>query len=111
MNDYTVKEVDSDVREFASLLNETTIKENNILPATPGANLLFKNIPLCDGIHLSVCVLVLLFVALWLILVLCLPLCYFVLVFFSPFSIAINSFQEERANLSAFRTFVRFVLV
>ena len=35
----------------------------------------------------------------------------FVLVFFSPFSIAITSLGEERANPSAFRTFVRFVLV
>ena len=35
----------------------------------------------------------------------------FVLVFFSPFSIAITSLGEERAKLSAFRTFVRFVLV
>ena len=43
--------------------------------------------------------------------VLCLALCYFVLVFFSPFSIAITSFGEERANLSAFRMFVRFVPV
>ena len=46
--------------------------------------------------------------------VLCLSLCYFVLVFFfffSPFSIAITSLGEERANLSAFRTFVRFVRV
>ena len=43
--------------------------------------------------------------------VLCLTLCYFVLVFFSPFSIAITSIGEEIANLSAFRTFVRFVLV
>ena len=43
--------------------------------------------------------------------VLCLNLCYFVLVVFSPFSIAITSLGEERANLSAFRTFVRFVLV
>ena len=34
--------------------------------------------------------------------VLCLTLCYFVLVFFSPFSIAITSLGEERANLSAF---------
>ena len=41
----------------------------------------------------------------------CLTLCYFVLVFFSPFSIVITSLGEERANLSAFRTFVRFVLV
>ena len=31
--------------------------------------------------------------------------------FFSPFVIAITSLGEERANLSAFRTFVRFVLV
>ena len=30
---------------------------------------------------------------------------------FSPFSIAITSLGEERANLGAFRTFVRFVLV
>ena len=32
-------------------------------------------------------------------------------VFYSPFSIAITSLGEERANLSAFHTFVRFVLV
>ena len=32
-------------------------------------------------------------------------------VFFSLFSIAITSLGEERANLSAFRTFVRLVLV
>ena len=38
-------------------------------------------------------------------------MCHFVLVFFSPFSTAITSLGEERANLSAFRTFVRFVLV
>ena len=43
--------------------------------------------------------------------VLFLTLCYFVLVFFSPFSIAITSLGEERANLSAFCTFVRFALV
>ena len=43
--------------------------------------------------------------------VLCLTLYHFVLVFFSPFSIAITSLGEERANLSAFCTFVRFVLV
>ena len=61
-------------------------------------------------------VLVLLFVALWFILrgdllYVCFSVCHFVLVFFSPFSIAITSLGEERANLSAFRTFVRFVLV
>ena len=43
--------------------------------------------------------------------VLYLTLCHFVLVFFRPFSIAITSLGEERANLSAFRTFVRFVLI
>ena len=43
--------------------------------------------------------------------VLRLTLCYFVLVFFSPFSIAITSLGKERADLSAFRTFVRFALV
>ena len=43
--------------------------------------------------------------------VLCLTFCYFVLVFFSPFSNAINSFGEQRANISAFLTFVRFALV
>ena len=43
--------------------------------------------------------------------VVCLSLCHFVLVFFSPFNIAITSLGEERANLSAFCTFVRFVLV
>ena len=53
--------------------------------------------------------------------VLCLNLCHFVLVFFSPFSIAIISLGEERANLSGgfflcvffffYCTFVRFVLV
>ena len=43
--------------------------------------------------------------------VVCLTLCHFVLVFFSPFSIVITSLGEERANLSAFHTFVRFVLV
>ena len=43
--------------------------------------------------------------------VVCLSVCHFVLVFFSPFSIAITLLGEEGANLSAFRTFVRFVLV
>ena len=43
--------------------------------------------------------------------VLSLVLCYFVLVCFSPFSIAITSLLEERANLSAFRTFVLFAVV
>ena len=58
--------------------------------------------------------------------VLCLTLCHFVLVllfffflffffffffFLSPFSIAITSLVEERAKLSAFRTFVRFLPV
>ena len=37
--------------------------------------------------------------------VVCLSVCHFVLVFFSPFSITITSVGEERAHLSAFRTF------
>ena len=43
--------------------------------------------------------------------VVCLSMCHFVLVFFSPLSIAITSLDEENANLSDFRTSVRFVLV
>ena len=43
--------------------------------------------------------------------VVCLSVCHIVLVFYSPFSIAITSLGEERANFNAFRTFVRFVLV
>ena len=43
--------------------------------------------------------------------VLSLALCYFVTVFFSPFSSAVTSLGEERANLGAFRTFFRFALV
>ena len=43
--------------------------------------------------------------------VLSLVLCYFVLVLFSSFSIAITSLGEERANLSAFYMCVRFTLV
>ena len=67
-----------------------------------------------DGSKAVVSVLVLLFVALWFILrgnLLCLSMCHFVLGFFSPFSIAITSLGEERDNLSAFRTFIRFMLV
>ena len=40
-----------------------------------------------------------------------LSMCHFVLVFFSPFGIAITSLGEEGAGLGAFHTFVRFVLV
>ena len=58
--------------------------------------------------------LVLLFVALWFILrgemFYVLPCIILFLCFFSPFSIAIISLGVERANLSAFRTFVRFAL-
>ena len=41
--------------------------------------------------------------------VVCLSMCHFVPVFFSPFSIAITSLGEERANLSAEE--LRFVIV
>ena len=58
--------------------------------------------------------LVLLFVDLWFILrgylFYVLP-CVILFLCFSPFSIAITTIGEERANLSAFRTFVRFALV
>ena len=43
--------------------------------------------------------------------VLSLALCYFVLVSFSSFRIAITSLEEERAILRLFRTFVRSALV
>ena len=43
--------------------------------------------------------------------VVCLTLCHFTLVFFSPFSMAITSLGEGMAKLSAFRTFDRFGLV
>ena len=60
-------------------------------------------------------VLVLFFVALWFILrgdlLYVLQCVILFLCFFSPFSIAITSLGEERANRSAFRTFVQFVLV
>ena len=39
--------------------------------------------------------------------VVCLTLCYCVFVFFSPFSIAITSLGEDRANPGIFRIFVR----
>ena len=59
--------------------------------------------------------LILLFVALWFILrgylLYVLPCVFFVVFFFSSFSIAIISLGEERAYLSAFHTFVRFALV
>ena len=70
-----------------------------------------------DRSKVVVLVLVLLFFALWFILrgyLFCvLHLCYFVLVFFSPFSVASTSLGEEGANLSVFFfcTFVRFALV
>ena len=57
----------------------------------------------------------LLFVALWFILrgdlFYVLTCVILFLCVFSPFSIVITSLGEERANLSAFRTFVRFPLV
>ena len=40
-----------------------------------------------------------------------LSVCHFVLVFFSPFGIAVTSLGEEGTGLGAFRAFVRFVLV
>ena len=62
----------------------------------------------CSGVSLTLCCFVVYSTRRFF---LCLTLCHFVLVFFSLFSIAITSLWEERANLSAFRTFVRFVFV
>ena len=59
-------------------------------------------------LHQVVEVLVLLFVALWFVLqghLFCLALCYLVLVFFSPFSIATALLGEGRAGLGAFHAF------
>ena len=67
-----------------------------------------------DRSKVVVPVFVLFFVALWFILrgdLLYVFPCVILFLFFSPYSIAITSLGEERANLSAFRTFVRFVLV
>ena len=52
----------------------------------------------CPGVSLTLCCFVVYSTRQF---VLCLTLCYFVLVFFSPFSFAITSLGEERANLSA----------
>ena len=60
-------------------------------------------------------VLVLFFVALWFILrgnlLYVLPCVILFLCFSSPFSIAITSLGEERANLSTFRTFVLYIYI
>ena len=60
--------------------------------------------------------LVLVVVALWLLCglfyeAICFKYCLVFLYFFSPFSIVITLLGEERANLGAFRAFVRFELV
>ena len=74
---------------------------------------LFADVYSTDRSKAVVPVLVLLFVALWFILrgdlFYILPCVILFLCCFSPFSIAITSLGE--ASLSAFRTFVRFVLV
>ena len=62
----------------------------------------------CPGVSLTLCCFVVYCTRRF---VLCLTLCYFILVVFSPFSIAITSLGKERASLSTLRTFVRFVLV
>ena len=68
-----------------------------------------------DRSKAAVPVLVLLFVAFWLILrgdlFYVLPCVILFLCFFITFSTAITTLGEERANLSALRTIVRFVLV
>ena len=60
----------------------------------------------CPGVSLTLCCFVVCSTRRF---VLCLTLCQFFLVF-SPFSIAITSLGEERANLSAFHTFADLCL-
>ena len=79
-----------------------------LIPPTPGGLLYCPLQGGCPGISLTLCCFVVYPTRRF---VFCLTLCYFVLVFFSPFSIAITSLGEERFNLSAFRTFVRSALV
>ena len=55
----------------------------------------------CPGVSLTLCCFLVFSTRRF---VLSLALCYFVLAFFSPFSILTISLGEERANLSAFRT-------
>ena len=62
----------------------------------------------CPGVSLTLCCFVVYSTRRF---VVGLSVCHFVLVFFCLFSIGITSLGEERANLSAFRTFVRLVLV
>ena len=80
-------------------------------PSPPSPHVVYS----IDRFKAVVPVLVLLFVALWLILrgdlFYVLPCIILFLCVFSPFSIAITSLGEERANFSAFRRFVRFVFV
>ena len=77
-------------------------KKNNVYPCKP------QDLSVGPGVSLTLCCFVVYSTRRF---VVCLTMCHFGLVFFSPFSIAITSLGEERANLSAFRTFVRFVLV
>ena len=98
-----------------SLLSYFIIRRQSFVAYRINIHVDFKPPVVCstDRSKAVVPVLVILFVALWSYstrrFVVCLSVCHFV--FFSPFSIAITSLGEERANLSAFRTFVRFVLV
>ena len=70
---------------------------------------IFRFLYCCDlGVSLTLCCFVVYSTRRF---VLSLALYYFGLVFFSPCSIAITSLGEERANLSAFRTFIRFALL
>ena len=73
---------------------------------TPPRGVYFTDRSKAPGVSLTICCFVVYSTRRF---VLCLTLYHFVLVLFSPFSIAITSLGEERANLSAFRTFVRFV--
>ena len=79
----------------------TIISEQHAHPPTMDKNI-------CKGVSLTLCCFVVYSTRRF---VVCRSVYHFVLVFFSPFSVAITSLGKERADLSAFHTFVRFVLV
>ena len=72
-------------------------------PPTPGVFFLLTLLMRCSGVSLTLCCFVVYSTRRF---VLYLTVCYFVIVFFSPFSIAITSLGEERANRSVFCTFL-----
>ena len=93
--------------EFAGRKSALTPAHSPLPPPLPRWFILLTVLRRGPGVSLTFCCFVVYSTRRF---VLRLTLCYFVLVFFSPFSIAITRLGK-RANLSAFRTFVRFAFV